>query len=740
MKRSPNPLEEICLDKISDNIRMYINFLHMPDTQRSEASKCQCVFKDPNIFLIQRMSEKLMSKLHEKRFLTNSTLSLFSEQNTKLKRVKLEDITVDKEGMMFLKNHKITDLECINIKTISIVDIIDCLDSWSVQNLISANFTKCSFMDSFNYCYMVKILAFKNLRSLSLAYTELNQFCFKRICTDLKLLERLDLSGTYITCLEPLRNLQHQLKYLSLADLPHVNNLVPVVRDTYKLKHLDVSLFNKKLDELNIEAGQSQVAQLLEFKDDMPGLVSLDISGWKDHISKDLLYNFMLTHPKLEYLGIVFSDLMFEPAFCETQYFQYPRHVVIGGLGNKDQIAVTLQRYKNRASYIQKALYHLFQITNRASPEPCPEMFELVLPVMAHHPLVFGVQMAATACLYNLTKGELSKNIHPNLLSKGINLTLNAMTNFPKEYQLQKNSLLTLYNDRILLEVNFDRSKCAVLVLDALCKFSDDNVSRMAAAICSILASKITSKETSQLGSKVKYMSKLLEMVANRVKNEMSDITLKFTLSALWNLTDDSPDWCTVFVIKKGVLLFLKVLEKFKNDSTIEPKVLGLLNNIAEVTELRKYLMLDELMEQLYFLLKSENIDVSYFAAGIVANLASDGEEPWIATSHGREEMLAEMEDAIIQWEVPQSEMVAYRSFKPFIPLLAVNMDYRVQLWALWAIHHVCTKIPKRYCSMLKEEGGDVLLSILLKKPDVHEVIRVIAGKIMDTLENTQII
>lgn len=130
----------------------------------------------------------------------------------------------------------------------------------------------------------------------------------------------------------------------------------------------------------------------------------------------------------------------------------------------------------------------------------------------------------------------------------------------------------------------------------------------------------------------------------------------------------------------------------YRNDSAIETKVLGLLNNIAEVETLRYSLMLNALIEELYFLLKSEHIDVSYFAAGIVAHLASDGPQNWIVCSYTRDEMLKELGKAVSQWKVPDSEMVAYRSFKPFFSLLKKDMDYEVQLWAVWAIHHVCTK------------------------------------------------
>ncbi|KAL3271543.1 hypothetical protein HHI36_022020 [Cryptolaemus montrouzieri] len=519
-----------------------------------------------------------------------------------------------------------------------------------------------------------------------------------------------------------------------LVDVPNIANLVTVVLQMENLQYLDISIVNEKLDVLKIDAGKCQVTELLKHPEALSNLTSLEISGWKDYIPRVTLYNFLMAHPKLEYLGIVLSDLMFEPTFSDLNYSEYPSHLVIGGLGNREQIKVTLQKYRDRSNYVQKALYHLFQLTN-GYPETCPKIFDLILPVMAAHSSKFGVQMAATACLYNLTKGDLSKHIHPNLLSKGINLTLDAMAHFPKEYQLQKNSLLTLCNDRILQEVNFDRFRCAWLVLDALCAFCDNNISRMAVAICSILAAKISTAETSKLGARPTYMRKLLDMVENRVENIISDITLKFTLSALWNLTDESPATCTVFLEQQGAHLFLNVLQTFRDDSTIETKVLGLLNNIAEVAKLRRSLMLDALINELHSLLKSENIDVSYFAAGIVAHLASDGDDEWTAISHTRDEMLTELKEAIMQWQVPQSEMVAYRSFKPFFPLLDATMDYRVQLWALWAIHHVCTKNPKRYCTMLREENGDDLLNKLIEFADSHSEIRKISSQIMDTLK-----
>jgi len=59
----------------------------------------------------------------------------------------------------------------------------------------------------------------------------------------------------------------------------------------------------------------------------------------------------------------------------------------------------------------------------------------------------------------------------------------------------------------------------------------------MSVAICSILASKISTSETTVLGSTPKYMRKLLSIVKTKTETNVVDITMRFTLSALWNLT-----------------------------------------------------------------------------------------------------------------------------------------------------------------------------------------------------------
>lgn len=57
----------------------------------------------------------------------------------------------------------------------------------------------------------------------------------------------------------------------------------------------------------------------------------------------------------------------------------------------------------------------------------------------------------------------------------------------------------------------------------------------------------------------------LLHIVRQKATQGMVDATLKFTLSALWNLTDESPTTCRHFIENQGLELFIKVLEVHTN-------------------------------------------------------------------------------------------------------------------------------------------------------------------------------
>ena len=119
-------------------------------------------------------------------------------------------------------------------------------------------------------------------------------------------------------------------------------------------------------------------------------------------------------------------------------------------------------------------------------------------------------------------------------------------------------------------------------------------------------AARITTAQTSELGSHIAYMQKLLAIVRTKKQERSIDVTLKYTLSALWNLTDESPMTCQVFLVEGGMDLFIEVLDTFPGDKCIETKVLGLLNNIAEVPHLRSNLLKDQFLANLRYVILFE--------------------------------------------------------------------------------------------------------------------------------------
>ncbi|CAL1301923.1 unnamed protein product [Larinioides sclopetarius] len=122
---------------------------------------------------------------------------------------------------------------------------------------------------------------------------------------------------------------------------------------------------------------------------------------------------------------------------------------------------------------------------------------------------------------------------------------------------------------------------------------------------------------------------------------------------------------------------------------------------------------------------KSDGIEVSYNAAGILSHIASDGPEPWIThniTAVKRDEVLKQMVEAIEKWNLDTKRNINYRSFKPILRLLTVEHTPEAQHWAVWALANLTKVYPEKYCNLLKEEGGIELLQNLLQKPSYSRI------------------
>lgn len=104
--------------------------------------------------------------------------------------------------------------------------------------------------------------------------------------------------------------------------------------------------------------------------------------------------------------------------------------LVVTGESNESQLIASLKQYKTRNIYVQKALYHLF-ILSRNFQETKIELLELIGELMQIHSKSQGVQLAATTCIFNLTRMNMYTNIPSSVLSQIINSILSTMVNYP---------------------------------------------------------------------------------------------------------------------------------------------------------------------------------------------------------------------------------------------------------------------------------------------------------------------
>ncbi|KAM3876149.1 protein zyg-11 homolog [Diretmus argenteus] len=709
---SPASLTDLCLTYVSQNLECFC-------VKHPDGSFC---LREAVLFP-QELADQLLAKMAIEGLLNDSTVGVFRNcEYLRLRRACIRTARISAEAFQrALCPHRLLELDAARVNAdLTIADILQGLTinkhcQESLQRLVLTGLTMSSLDEpSFS--------SLQGLRSLSLANVEFYDYGLADVCS-LPRLESLDLSNTSVTNLSPLLGLRERLRSLTLHQLKRLEmstaQLLGVIGQLDVLQHLDIS------DDKQFTSDVAR--QLLGQPGILPALISLDVSGRKQ-VTDAAVKAFVEERPGMTFVGLLATDAGF------SDFLSGEGNLKVTGEANETQICEALRRYSEREGFVREALYHLFSLTH-VMEKPRPDILKLVVWGMKNHPATLNVQLAASACVFNLTKQDLAAGMPVRLLGTVTQLLLEAMRTFPNHQQLQKNCLLSLCSDRILQEVPFNRFEAAKLVMQWLCNHEDQNMQRMAVAIISILAAKLSTEQTAQLGAELFIVKQLLHIVRQKATQGVVDATLKFTLSALWNLTDESPTTCRHFIENQGLDLFIKVLESFPSESSIQQKVLGLLNNIAEVGELHGELMVQDFLDHIRSLLHSPEVEVSYFAAGILAHLTSRGEDAWTLSLRLRSSLLEQLHSAILKWPPPECEMVAYRSFNPFFPLLECFHTPGVQLWAAWAMQHVCSKNAPRYCSMLLEEGGLQQLEQVQTHPQTHGDVKRLADSILESLE-----
>ncbi|XP_044224091.1 protein zyg-11 homolog isoform X2 [Thunnus albacares] len=691
----------------------------------------------------QEMADQLLHKMATKGILNDMTVGIFRNcKELRLRRASIRCCPVSAEAFrLALCPHRLQELDAswvsgdltgANIVS-GLVSNLECRSSLQRLSLNGLHLDwECLREDG---GVRVGFSSLRGLRTLNLANTDLTDAILEDICT-LPQLESLDISCSDISkltallqCKDTLRSLiAHRLRLLDMSPA----RLLFVLNQLHALRHMDFSDNHFTLDDSDGSDGDETVRQLLEGSPQvLPSLVSLDVSGRK-RITEAAVRAFVEARSGLVFLGLLATGV----SSCDV--LSSHKNLKVTGEANENQVCEALRRYRDRECFIREALVHLYNLTIDIDKSQ-PDMLKLVVSAMQSHPTSLHVHLVATACVFNLTTQDLAEAMPVSLLSSAVTWLLYAMKTFPNHQQVQKNCLLALCSDYILQDVPFDKYLAATLVINWLSSHEDPTLQRMAVAVISILVAKLSTEETAQLGKDAFIMKQLLAIVQQKAMVGVVDSTLKFALSALWNLTDEMPTAARSFIECHGLELYEEVLESYYTESSVQQKVLGLLNNIAEVEELQAELMEEDLLEHILSLLQDSHMEVGvrYFAGGILAQLTSRP-EAWTLDDELRTTILKQLHASIVTWTQLEREMVSYRSFHPFCPLLQTCQPSGVQMWAVWAIHLVCSQNTSNYSSMLEQEGVTELLKVLAAHPDTHSDVKGLSDRILSMVEHHQ--
>ncbi|KAM8849393.1 protein zyg-11 homolog isoform 2-T2 [Spinachia spinachia] len=690
----------------------------------------------------QELAEQLLLKMVKKKLLNDTTVRIFqNSKELRLRRASIRCCQVSAEAFrLALCPHRLQELDASGV-----------LGGLTVANIVSGLASNPACRCSLHRLSLtglrvdwesleedagrrVGFSSLQGLRTVDLANTDLTDAVLEDICT-LPQLECLDISCSAVSKLTALLDCKNTLRSLTTHRLQQLamspGRILSVLSQLHSVRHLDFSEDHLAVDGGDRRDGDETVRQLLDGSPQvLPSLVSLDISG-RRRITEAAVRAFVEARGELLFLGLLATGA----SSCDI--LSSKKNLKVTGEANENQVCEALRRYRDRECFTREALVHLYNLTADMD-KPRPDMLKLVLSGMQSHPSSLHVHLVATACVFNLTTQDLAVTMPVGLISSTATQLLFAMKTYPDHQQVQKNCLMALCSDYVLQDVPFDKYLAATLVINWLRGHEDAPLQRMAVAVISILVAKLSTEETAQLGKDV-FIMKMLAIVQQKATTGVVDSTLKFALSALWNLTDEIPTAARNFIECQGLELYGDVLQSYDTEPSVQQKVLGLLNNIAEVEELQAELMEEHLLRHVFSLLQDSQVEqrVRYFAGGTLAQLVSRP-EAWTLDSELRSTIAKQLHASVMTWTQVEGEMVSYRSFRPFCPLLQTWQPSGVQMWAVWAMHRVCIQNTSHHSHVTEKDGVTERLRALAAHPDTHSDVKGLSQSILRIVEKHQ--
>ncbi|KAF1765187.1 hypothetical protein GCK72_005139 [Caenorhabditis remanei] len=718
--------------------------------------------------LVASCSNDIFEVLRRKKRLNHRTLqTMCSSSNFQINKIDLMGNKVELEDLELCSNQNLVsfrlgDIDYFpNTNKIQVADVLDlALNKTSRQQLRHLDLSGKLRITSNWPLYVAKKLP--QLESLAFANRSTANDTLALIGTNLKSLRFLDISSTCVTdisCIASLKQLEVLIMYnlnilkgdvtetlsnltkLRVLDISRKVN-TDFLQETSQDAHLDLALgiYNRSVEA--IESGTSTPwAELRAI--DMSGL---SIVQFGTDRALAFVEKIVEAHPKLEQISLLATPL-------DSSLIEIPnRNLQVINTVSRKSILHALEYYASldRPAFITHTLhsvyYQLQSGYDKFSQEELKECLRLVCISMQQGLATLPVQIAGSACLYHLCKMKRIKRLSVKEVINCIERSLDAAEQYRTMTQLQKNVWLTICNDYLLHLEGIDFYRTCKVALDTMLLNRDASVERMTIAIVSIVTPKMRPSEAKTLTTDTKYVSHLVKIMRDYLEaytrdyrqgherdNDNALYTLKFTLSALWNLTDECAETCKAFLEADGIETAFKILKAFDYHGNVQTKVLGILNNLSEVEELHmgqlckyEYISvliscLDGLFNEVDSKGRYREVERSYFAAGILANLLTNG-NGWECEKQ-REDACEKLLELIEQYPSLPSAMVSYKSFIPFRRIVQESKSNGAIMWCLWGVHHVLQHREKNNAPTYEKGYIDMYMDSGLA-PIVEEMAR----------------
>ncbi|CAF0782583.1 unnamed protein product, partial [Brachionus calyciflorus] len=694
---------------------------------------------------------------------TNSMNKIFAEK-FKDELTDFPKINKNKPALIdktFLQTLNLTRLEHLSLRNLG-SNVI----KRSMLNQLLKNFKNLKYLDITNCCtnhlYIVK-------------KTDLNEPQSSAQCQN-------DLIG----CLDGLLNLAPNLTHLIMADLTVEDiqaNLKFILR-LKNLRHLDISNCREK-PPLNRFKNPSLLLAKLVYH--LSKLTWLDISGTNltgssifkeqdeiDYIKKrlyeDLTDEFndyqRVKLDKIETIKSGISGLMFLNNVnkyldflgcfsCDNSISSRTNipALKIAGESSEAHLYNGLEVYANdRPLFLLDALNHLFELYRDELIEDKLLGGHLIMNTMEKHLDNSRIQISASASLFYVLKYWKEENLPmPNFYLRRLILTvINGMEEHIDENAMRRNCVLIMCRLNLPDDVLFVSDRLIRILLRIFEDYVEDKhknaqndrqehfVLRTAMHLLNILACSVHGSDKSKVG--LISIPVAMNLIRAKIKFKEADDIMEVTWSFLWNITDETPENCRIFLDAcDGMNVFMECIQ-FKKSEIIR-NMMGLLGNVAEVKELRLRLCKNDLIGTFRQLLfhTGDGIEIPYNSAGVLVHILSDGPSPWLESSiteHDRQSVIEDIETAIDKWDLHSDRNINYRSFEPIFRLVEKFDNPICQRWGCWALANLTTVYADVYCPLFEKENGRDLLNRIINDFNVSDATKRYSKIVLINVDN----